>query len=212
MTLFHNTLIVNVLFRFLDIGAVVGMGIERSWIKPGWVRMGRNIPVCLNQLQLRFPDGLPRPRVRTVPARCEQCGNRFGVPQWSDPKGIRLHFCSKSCLEAWASLLPDVEERLVLKGRPQFRGGNWKVQAALARERDGFRCRNCGVAEETLGRQLDVHHKIPVRLFASAAAANRPDNLISVCRPCHKRMEDRTADELPLFRDVRHPGQRRDRG
>ncbi|MDE3257310.1 MAG: HNH endonuclease [Gemmatimonadota bacterium] len=174
--------------------------------------MGRNVSACLNQLQLHFPDGRPRPRERKVQARCEQCGRLFGVPQWSAPKKVRLHFCGKACLEAWASVLPGVEERLVLTGRPQFRGGNWKVQAALARERDGFRCRNCGVAEETLGRQLDVHHKIPVRLFASAAAANRPDNLISVCRPCHKRMEDRTADEMPLFREVRHPGQRRDRG
>ncbi|MDE2886788.1 MAG: HNH endonuclease [Gemmatimonadota bacterium] len=125
---------------------------------------------------------------------------------------VRLHFCGKACLESWATVDSDAGERPALKGRPQFRGGNWKVRAALARERDGFRCRNCGVTEEALGRQLDVHHKIPVRLFESAAAANRPDNLISVCRPCHKRMEDRTADELPLFRDVRHPGQRRDRG
>ncbi|MDE3001517.1 MAG: HNH endonuclease signature motif containing protein [Gemmatimonadota bacterium] len=143
--------------------------------------------------------------------RCEQCGSLFGVPQWSAPKKVRLHFCCKACLDAWATVDPDAGEGPALKGRPQFRGGNWKVLAAEARERDGFRCRSCGVTEETLGRQLDEHHKIPVRLFASAAAANRPDNLISVCRPCHKRMEDRTAVELPLFRDVRHPGQRQDR-
>ena len=212
MTFFHNTLIVNVLFSFLDAGTVVGMGIEQSWIMRGSVRMGRSLPVCLNQLQLRFSDTRQGSDEPAIPVRCERCGIPVQVPRWMMRRKVRLHFCGKACLEAWATVLPDAGKRLVLRGRPQFRGGNWKVQAALARERDGFRCRNCGVTEEKLGRQLDVHHKIPVRLFASAAAANRPDNLISVCRPCHKRMEDSTADELPLFRDVRHPGQRRDRG
>lgn len=212
MTFFHNTLIVNMLLGFLDAGAVVAMGLEQPWISRGSERMGRDVPVCLNQLQLRFSDTRPVSEAPAIPVRCERCGVLIRVPRWMIHRKVRLHFCGKACLEAWATVLPDAGEPLVLKGRPQFRGGNWKAQAALARKRDGFRCRSCGVTEETLGRQLDVHHKIPVRLFASATAANRPDNLISVCRPCHKRMEDRTAFELPLFRDVRHPGQRRDRG
>lgn len=100
---------------------------------------------------------------------------------------------------------------MVLRGRPEYRGGNWKVQAARARERDGFRCRDCGVTEASLGRQLDVHHTTPVRLFASTVAANRLDNLVSVCASCHKRLEAKLRNELPLFHAVRHPGQRRER-
>ena len=178
------------------------------WVMPGYGHRGSGVPVCPNQLQLRFPDAQRAYEGQKIAVRCEQCGNPFGVPHWFARGKVRLHFCGKACLDAWTSVLPEDGNRLVLRGRPEYRGGNWKVQTALARERDGFRCRNCGVTEETLRRQLDVHHKTPVRLFASAAAANRLDNLISVCASCHKRLEDRMADELPLFQAVRHPGQR----
>ncbi len=178
---------------------------------PGRGHTVDGVPVSSTQLQLHFSDTRTAPEAQKVPVRCEQCGNPFGVPRWFARGTVRLHFCGKTCLDAWTSVLPEDESRLVLRGRPEYRGGNWKVQTAVARERDGFRCRKCGVTEETLGRQLDVHHKTPVRLFASAAAANRLDNLISVCASCHKRLEDRLSDELPLFHAVRHPGQRRNR-
>jgi len=97
---------------------------------------------------------------------------------------------------------------LCLKGHPKYRGGNWEVQAARARARDGYRCRICGATEEALGRQLDVHHLVPVRLFASAAEANRLDNLIAVCRSCHRRLEAEGHVDLPLFNGVKYPGQR----
>ncbi len=181
------------------------------WVNFGHGHMGSGAPVFSNQLQLRFPDARRAHDVQKIAVRCEQCGKPFGVPTWFARGEVRLRFCGKACRDAWTSVLPDDPNRLVLTGRPEYRGGNWKVQTALARERDGFRCRNCGVTEETLGRQLDVHHKTPVRLFASAAAANRLDNLISVCPSCHKRIEVRMADELPLFHAVRHPGQRQDR-
>ena len=208
MTYFRNTLIVNVLLIF----SFILTWISQLWLNFGHGHMGSGVPVISKQLHLSFPDARRAPEIQKIRVLCEQCGNRIDVPRWFALGNLRLHFCGKACLDAWTSVIPDDRNRLVLTGRPEYRGGNWKVQTALARERDGFRCRNCGVTEETLGRQLDVHHKTPVRLFASAVAANRLDNLISVCRPCHKRLEDMAAAELPLFRDVRHPGQRRDRG
>jgi len=64
------------------------------------------------------------------------------------------------------------------------------------RARDGFRCQVCGTLESD-GRQHDVHHKIPFRQFVSRAgfgdpareAANRLDNLVTLCRSCHRGAE-----------------------
>ena len=179
---------------------------------PGQAPMGSGVPELPAQLQLRFANSTRAPRGQEETVPCEHCGKPNRIPVWIARRKFRLHFCGKACLDAWRSVLPKEGKRLVLKGRPEYRGGNWKVQSARARERDGFRCRNCGVTEASLGRQLDVHHATPVRLFASTVAANRLDNLVSVCASCHKRLEAKLRDELPLFHSVRHPGQRRDRG
>jgi DEAD/DEAH box helicase domain-containing protein len=66
-------------------------------------------------------------------------------------------------------------------------GRNWKAQKKAARERDDFTCQNCGAVED--GRAHDVHHKIPFRAFASFQEANRLENLVTLCRACHRRAE-----------------------
>ena len=84
---------------------------------------------------------------------------------------------------------------------PNEYGPNWPAQRDAARARDGCRCQGCG-APETAGRQHDVHHKIPFRAFtadpnlrgglaASFAwqAANRLENLVTLCTACHRRAE-----------------------
>lgn len=113
-------------------------------------------------------------------------------------KQVSLHFCSPRCRQSWAEELPSLEVRL--DGRPGRRGANWELQAGLARERDQFRCQECGITEEILGRQLDVHHKIPFASFRSSVDANQLDNLVSVCPACHVKVEARLRRELPLFR------------
>ena len=87
-----------------------------------------------------------------------------------------------------------------LGGRPGRRGANWEIQARQARQRDGFRCQACGVTEEELGRQLDVHHKIPFSSFKSNLEANKLEHLVSLCPACHTKLEAQLRRELPLFR------------
>jgi len=70
---------------------------------------------------------------------------------------------------------------------PNDYGPNWASQRDQARARDGYHCQICGVPE--LGRAHDVHHKIPFRTFASYRQANQLTNLITLCRPCHRRAE-----------------------
>ena len=143
-----------------------------------------------------------------VPVRCRACGKTFGQPRWYTLQGVRLHFCGSTCREAWEQVQTDEPFRLELRGRPKYRGGNWDVQSARARERDEYRCQMCGVSEDEMKKQLDVHHKVPARTFESPADANQLSNLISVCRSCHKKLEEEGRGDLPLFERVRHPGQR----
>ncbi|MCB0078071.1 MAG: DEAD/DEAH box helicase [Anaerolineales bacterium] len=75
-------------------------------------------------------------------------------------------------------------------------GPNWRQQRDLARQREGFRCADCRIAEADLGRELDIHHLIPFREFGYVAglndgylAANELSNLLALCPTCHKRRE-----------------------
>ena len=93
---------------------------------------------------------------------------------------------------------------------PQRRdyGPNWETQRRKARRRDGFHCQMCGVSEDELGRELDVHHKRPFREFEYDPTdptradryllANALDNLISLCPTCHRRVEPAYISETAL--------------
>lgn len=99
----------------------------------------------------------------------------------------------------WFSVLPDPAGRLAAEGLLDLsqgdRGPNWDQQRRLARERDGHRCRHCGVGERP-NRAHDVHHLEPFRTFGYARGqneryleANRLENLVTLCRSCHQRVE-----------------------
>jgi DEAD/DEAH box helicase domain-containing protein len=91
----------------------------------------------------------------------------------------------------WLALTEATVEHLRAQGLwsndPNDYGRNWFKQRQLARARDGYRCQICGAPEQ--GREHDVHHKIPFRTFASYEQANHLSNLITLCRPCHRRAE-----------------------
>jgi len=81
----------------------------------------------------------------------------------------------------------DLRQSDLWRNAPNDYGSNWAVQRDLARARDGFRCRICGIEEQ--GRVHDVHHKTPLRLFTSIEQANSLENLVSLCPGCHSKAE-----------------------
>ena len=149
-----------------------------------------------NQATFDFGSRPETTQSDSVRVTCTHCGKRTSVPRWFEKEGLQLYFCSDRCRRGWRD---DHRVEVNVKPRRECRGGNWGTVAKQIRERDGFRCRSCDVTEETLGRQLDVHHVVPFRAFDSVDRANHPDNLISLCPSCHKKSEEAGHEDLPLF-------------
>jgi DEAD/DEAH box helicase domain-containing protein len=99
----------------------------------------------------------------------------------------------------WFHILPEMTARLEQEGLLNLgrddRGPNWEQQRSRARARDGHRCRHCG-APERPNRAHDVHHVQPFRTFGYVRGkndhyleGNRLENLVTLCRSCHRRVE-----------------------
>lgn len=98
----------------------------------------------------------------------------------------------------WMTLSEELTDHLQTAGILQPKidyGPNWEAQRDAARARDGYRCRRCS-APEHAGRQQDVHHLTPFRVFGYVPGrndyykiANRLDNLITLCPSCHRLAE-----------------------
>jgi 5-methylcytosine-specific restriction endonuclease McrA len=77
-------------------------------------------------------------------------------------------------------------------------GHYWMEQREKAKERDGFECRACGMSNqkhnEKYGRDLDVHHVVPIREFDDPKDAHSLGNLVTSCRECHGKYEG-----VPVF-------------
>jgi len=155
------------------------------------------------QLRLAFPDAEAQ-QERYVTVRCTYCSKQIEIPRWYAEQGLNLHFCDASCAEKWRGEWTR-EGTVCLDGRPEYRGGDWETQALKARDRDGYTCRICGKTEKDLGKQMDVHHILPYRLFRSNMEANRMDNLLSVCPSCHRTLEAEADRAIPLFARTRNP-------
>jgi DEAD/DEAH box helicase domain-containing protein len=83
-------------------------------------------------------------------------------------------------------------------------GPSWEEARQAARRRDGFRCQRCG-AGESGDREHDVHHRVPFRAFGYQPGVNRNDrqanaleNLVTLCRICHTRLESQLGTRTAL--------------
>jgi len=98
----------------------------------------------------------------------------------------------------WLALSEELTTRLQEAGvlpPPTDYGPNWPAQRDAARARDSYCCQHCGTRERE-GRQHDVHHITPFRVFGyipgandSYQLANQLENLITLCSACHRRVE-----------------------
>jgi len=132
-----------------------------------------------------------------VDVECAYCGDTFQKKQCR-VEGAENTFCSMECKGKYRSENFNGENNPAWKGGETEYLGSWKAQRKKALERDGYRCRACGMSEgehiERYGRSLDVHHVVPVREFDDPVDANSLGNLVTACKECHGRYEG-----LPVF-------------
>lgn len=122
---------------------------------------------------------------------CEWCGESFEVFR-NEKEDAR--FCSVECMGDWMSENLVGEDSRTWKGGVSKYGGGWgKRKRDLVRERDGRECRLCSMTDvehrDQYGRKLDIHHIIPAREFDDPIKRNAKSNLISLCIPCHNKVE-----------------------
>lgn len=137
---------------------------------------------------------------------CPSCGQT--VEDWDSQTGSN-RFCSKSCYGDWLS------ENHRRENHPNFVGGmehynrtitsdEWETIASNVRERDGHKCRRCGLTQsesrDQFNKILAVHHKKTVDEFDDPSKAHDPENFITLCMPCHVKVEWETGaidDDVP---------------
>lgn len=153
---------------------------------------------CKAAWQSHHQRGERNPAYSSAPVSCEMCGAI--VTKAASRRARNLyHFCTHACYGEWRKgRFSGPDSPLWIGGRNYY-GPNWREQRRRARERDNYTCQRCGVAEEALGRELDVHHIQPFRTFGYVAKgpdanehyqqANRLDNLLSLCAMCHLQVE-----------------------
>jgi len=78
-----------------------------------------------------------------------------------------------------------------------YTGEKWRNIRSAAMARDDRRCQSCGRRD-----RLHAHHITPVREFDSEADAHYLDNLVILCKRCHKIWEGR--DARPRLADAEH--------
>ena len=152
------------------------------------------MPASSDQIGFDFGEESRPAASDDISTRCAHCRDKIVVPAWYIGQ-TQLHFCDATCRQAWTEDEPSFEVKF--GNASKLRGANGEIQV---RERDSFACQVCGVSEEALGRQLDVHHKIPYRSFPSHLEANKLENLVSVCPSSHAKLEAELRREFPLFK------------
>ena len=132
----------------------------------------------------------------SITVRCHTCGKEFSR-QPSHARKVKHHFCGFECEAEWLKrVATGVNNPNWKGGAAKYYGPTWNKQMRAARKRDGYCCQACGISQKKHGRSLDVHHIVPFKTFnyipgenESHLQANALDNLISLCRSCHTKME-----------------------
>lgn len=134
--------------------------------------------------------GVPRPHLRKAPIviTCPTCGLSLEYAGRKRYFAQFRKFCSTECWYGYLRTHPEAHNWFKGGYEPYY-GPNWRHQAKLARQRDDHACRVCGVHQ--FNPRLDVHHLNPRRSFGrdDFEAMNALDNLITVCKSCHTKLE-----------------------
>lgn len=131
--------------------------------------------------------------VERIRRECDHCNQTLPVlaPERKHGAG---RFCSLECLSRWMSVNRQGENHHQwIEGERKYAGNWWQARRNPLR-RDGYKCQHCGKTSAEIGRNPDVHHIIPLREWEDPQEAHQLDNLVSLCRVCHRNAEANNID------------------
>jgi len=149
----------------------------------------------------RYQEGVPREKV------CVGCGAHFKhEPPNPITSFLRQKFCSKSCADEHGFRLsgrehPNFKEDSRRRGRNSVHT-RW---ADKVLQRDGYRCRRCGVSGDKA--TLHAHHVRPWEFYP--ALRGSLDNGISLCARCHWEVHETLDLDYLVLPSARTPSKRR---
>jgi len=121
---------------------------------------------------------------------CVNCGKSVERHINDAEERYKNTFCSTDCLSEWRR--GENHHQYIEESTTEY-SENWFENRRKARSRDNNTCQKCaksgGEYKDETGRELDVHHIIPARKFDDEKEADRLDNLITLCRSCHLKLE-----------------------
>lgn len=123
---------------------------------------------CSDICAIKYRQSLTRSEV------CFTCGKKFKRATSTFASNKKRYFCSKQCNE----------RNYGRENRFRY-GKNWTYMRNVRVFIDKRRCVKCGTRE-----QLEVHHFIPIKKFENPDDAHYLNNLITLCRTCHKIVEE----------------------
>jgi DNA-directed RNA polymerase subunit RPC12/RpoP len=162
---------------------------------------------CMGKWQSENQKGENNPRWRGGLKRkeCEQCGGGFKT---APADGER--FCSRACYAKWLSENRRGEDHpnwVEDRGRIYY-GASWESKREERLEIDDYECAICGMDNEEQKKEsgvgLDVHHITKIEEYlddrgrVNEEMAHRMENLITLCRECHRMWEG-----IPLKPEVK---------
>ncbi len=148
-------------------------------------------PDCVETADGLLPEN-PSQKGERITTECRTCGAALEVRPRLLEKRTQGCFCSRECHGEWLSENVVGPDHHQWEGGPIEYGRSWWRIRRQALERDDYECQHCGSGRDEIGRNPDVHHRRPVRSFDRLEQAHTMDNVITLCRSCHRRAEDGT--------------------
>lgn len=130
-----------------------------------------------------------QPTIRFV---CLNCQREFFKKPWQTRNtGAANLYCSRPCRSEHRRIALSGPNAPDWVGGPKtYRGRNWqRIRMRVVIEQ----CGHCAHCSRFVGKSLPVNHIKPFREFMTPEEANRRENLIGLCQPCHMRAEPRPA-------------------
>ena len=155
---------------------------------------------CRSEYQSKYIVGKANPNFKSMEIECDNCGKIIYVCP-SQNKRNKYNFCSRFCDNEHRKK----SKRYALENNPQWLGGlsffpyplKWSNQLRESiRQRDGYTCRICGYVWDKKDRKLSVHH-----IDYNKNNLN-PENLISLCTPCHSKTHHKRDYWINYFNEV----------